>query len=457
VTAMLVSLRRRLGVRLRSALAAAVVVSVASLAAGGVLLIIARGILINNVNAAVDDRASRLAAALAGGSDVAALLRPSPRDHTVAQVLDAEGEVIASSDALAGAEPMSSRRPPVGERRTDQRWVPGDHEDPFRIVVLTVQTPDGVRTVLAGESLDSIDDDMAAIAAALALGLPLLAAVVGGATFLFVGRTLRPVEAMRRQAALITSSNLHERLPVPPAGDEVAALAETMNTMLDRIEAASAAQKRFVGDASHELRSPLATVQANADLLARASLPETAARSVGRISAESARMARLVEDLLLLARFDDSGSSRRRVQDVDLDDIVYTERERLRLEHPSLSVTVALDPVRVTGDADALLRAVRNLLDNAARHAASSIAVTVAAAGEAAEIVIANDGPPIPAADRDRIFGRFVRLDDSRSRSDGGSGLGLAIARDIVTAHGGTLTVDDRAQGAAMRIRLPRG
>jgi signal transduction histidine kinase len=289
----------------------------------------------------------------------------------------------------------------------------------------------------------------------LALGMPLLAAVVGAATFLFVGRTLRPVEAMRRQAALITSSNLHERLPVPAAGDEIAALAETMNTMLDRIEAASAAQKRFVGDASHELRSPLATVQANADLLDRADLPSTAARSVGRIRTESARMARLVEDLLLLARFDDGGSLRRRVQDVDLDDIVYTERERLRLERPGLSLSVTLDPVRVTGDADALLRAVRNLLDNAARHASSSVTVAVAAVGETAEIVIANDGPPIRSADRDRIFGRFVRLDDSRSRTDGGSGLGLAIARDIVTAHGGTLTVDDLAEGAAMRIRLP--
>jgi signal transduction histidine kinase len=451
---MLVSLRRRLGVRLRSALAAALVVAVASLLAGGVLLIVARGLLIDDVNSAVDDRASRLAAALAGGgADLPALLRPSARDHTVAQVLDGSSAVVAASDALAGQGPISPLRPAIGERHQDQRRLPGDH-DPFRIVVTTVQTPDGVRTVLAGESLDTVDDDMGAIAVALALGLPLLAAVVGGATFLFVGRTLRPVEAMRRQAALITSHNLHERLPVPPAGDEVGALAETMNTMLDRIEAASAAQRRFVGDASHELRSPLATVQANADLLERASLPSPAGRSVSRIRAESARMARLVEDLLLLARFDDPGSGRRN-QDVDLDDIVYTERERLRLERPGLDVRVTLDPVRVTGDADALLRAVRNLLDNAARHAAHQVWISLSSAAGAAEIVVGNDGPPIPAADRDRIFGRFVRLDDSRSRAGGGSGLGLAIARDIVTAHGGTLTVDDLDRGVAMRIRLP--
>jgi signal transduction histidine kinase len=455
VAAMLVWLRRRMGVRLRSAVAAAVVVAVTSLLAGGVLLVTARGILLDNVNTAADDRAGQVAASLkGGGADMAALVRPSARDRTVVQVLDASGAVVAASDALAGQPPMSPLRPADGERLRDQHKLPGDHDEPFRIVALGVSTPDGNRTVLVGESLDAVDDATGAIVVALLLGLPLLGVVVGGATFLFVGRTLRPVEAMREQAALITSRNLHERLPVPESDDEIAALASTMNTMLDRIEAASAAQRRFVGDASHELRSPLATVQANADLLNDAGLPEAAARSVGRIRSESARMGRLVEDLLLLARFDDSGLRRRR-QDVDLDDIVYTERERLGIEHPELAVRASFEPVRVTGDADALLRAVRNLVDNSARHAAHNVTISIGTSGDAAEIVIGNDGPPIPASDRERIFGRFVRLDDSRSRADGGSGLGLAIARDIVSAHGGTLTVDDLDGGAAMRIRLP--
>jgi signal transduction histidine kinase len=165
-------------------------------------------------------------------------------------------------------------------------------------------------------------------------------------------------------------------------------------------------------------------------------------------------MARLVEDLLLLARADDNGLRRRR-QDVDLDDIVYHERERLGLEHPQLDVRATFEPTRVAGDADALLRAVRNLIDNSARHAAHDVTISLATTNGMAELVIGNDGPPIPAADRERIFDRFVRLDDSRSRTDGGSGLGLAIAREIVTAHGGTLTVDDLGRGAAMRIRLP--
>ncbi|MEV6852072.1 HAMP domain-containing sensor histidine kinase [Actinoplanes sp. NPDC051411] len=202
------------------------------------------------------------------------------------------------------------------------------------------------------------------------------------------------------------------------------------------------------------LRSPLATVQANADLLDAAGLPAPVARSVGRIRAESARMARLVEDLLLLARTDDQALRDRR-QDVDLDDIVYTERERLASEHPELDVRAVFEPVRVVGDGDGLLRVVRNVVDNAVRHAGHSVTISVGVRAGWAEVVIGNDGPPIPAADRERIFGRFVRLDDSRSRAGGGSGLGLAIARDIVTAHGGTLTVDDLEHGAAMRIRLP--
>ena len=308
--------------------------------------------------------------------------------------------------------------------------------------------------MLVAESLDTVDDGAGAVIVALLLGLPILALTVGGATFLFVGRTLRPVEAMRRQAATITARNLHERLPVPATDDEIAALASTMNTMLDRIEASSAAQRRFVGDASHELRSPLATVQANADLLDTAGLPATAARSVGRIRTESTRMARLVEDLLLLARADNDQLRARR-QDVDLDDLVYTERERLAELHPQLNVRASFEPVRVSGDPDALLRAVRNLIDNSIRHARTNVTISVGSRDRTAEILIGNDGLPIPAADRERIFDRFVRLDGSRSRADGGSGLGLSIARDIVNAHGGTLTVDDLDRGAAMRIRLP--
>ena len=449
-------IKRRLGVRMRSALAAAVVVAVASVLAGGVLLVTARGILIDNANAAANDRAGQVIEAIKGGGtdDLTALLRPLPHDRTVVQVLDASGQVIAASDALAGQAPMSALRPHTDERAREGRRLPFAHNEAFRIVAAGVSTATGRRTVLVGASLDTVDDGTEAVITALVIGLPVLAVVVGAATFLFVGRTLRPVEAMVRQAATITSRNLHARLPVPAADDEIAALAATMNTMLDRIESASSVQRQFVADASHELRSPLATIHANADLLESAGLPAAPARSVARIQRESVRMARLVEDMLLLARVDDRQLAIQR-GDVDLDDLVYAERERVALEHPHLLVEGTIAPVRVEGDADALQRVLRNLVDNAVRHAAKTVTIDVRTAAGMGEVVVGNDGPPIARADRDRIFDRFVRLDDSRSRAGGGIGLGLPIARDIVTAHGGAITVDDLADGAAMRIRLP--
>jgi signal transduction histidine kinase len=441
---------------MRSALAAGFVVAVASVLAGIVLLITARGILLDNVNTAANDRAGQVAAALAGNDQntISAALRPSPRERTVVQVLNAAGQVVEASDAISGVPPISALRPGPGERAREQRRLEVGRNEPFRIVAAGVTTVSGLQTVLVAESLDTVDDGTEAVIAALLIGLPVLALVVGVATFLFVGRTLRPVEAMRRQAATITSKNLHARLPVPAADDEVAALAETMNTMLDRIEAASAAQRRFVADASHELRSPLATIHANVDLLGAAVLPETSARPVERIHQESSRMARLVDDLLQLARVDDHALRLRR-EDVDLDDLAYAERERVAVEHPALRIEGAVVPVRVSGDPDQLHRVLRNLVDNATRHARHAVTISVECAGGVGHVLIGNDGPAIPAEDRIKIFDRFVRLDDSRSRTGGGAGLGLPIARDIVVAHGGTLSVDDSTDGAVLRIRLP--
>lgn len=438
---------------MRSALAAGAVVAAAALLAGAVLLVTARGILLDNVATAATDRTEQVVAALTGDGPaaLAAALRPAGPGRTEVQVLDEAGRVSGASYELAGAAPISALRPAAGERAWDTRRLPISTEPPFRILVTGVDTPDGKRTVLVAESMDTVTDATEALLAALLVGMPLLAAVVGVATFLFVGRTLRPVEAMRHRAATITAANLEARLPVPEADDEIAALASTMNTMLDRIEAASAAQRRFVADASHELRSPLATIHANADLLAEAGTDDGPVR---RIRRESARMARLVDDLLLLARADDQGLRSRR-DDVDLDDLVFAERERVGVEHPELRLEGNVEPVRIVGDPDQLHRVLRNLVDNAVRHARQAVTLSLAARDGYGEVVVGNDGPAIAPADRERIFDRFVRLDDSRSRQVGGAGLGLPIARDIVAAHDGMLTVDDLTDGAALRLRLP--
>ncbi|MFI5909831.1 sensor histidine kinase [Dactylosporangium sp. NPDC051541] len=441
-------MRQRLGVRMRSALAASAVVAVASVFTGIAFVVAARVILTRNVDQDTGDRAAQVAGALDDDAALAAMMRPSLRDRTVVQVLDAGGHVLRASALITGAQPISPLRPDPGQRRLEQRELPVSKDVTFRITALGVATAAGPRIVLVGQSIDEIDEGTEAAVGALAVGLPLLTVIVGVATFLFVGRSLRPVDAMRRQAETITGRNLHTRLPVPPTADEIAALAVTMNTMLDRIEAATEAQRRFVADASHELRSPLSTVVAGLDLVGDGP-------HVTRMRRESERMARLIADLLLLARVDENGLQLRR-SDVDLDDLVYLERERLALERPGLRVTTWASPVRVSGDPHHLQRVLRNLVDNAARYAAGAVVLTTALNAGCGEVTVADDGPGVPVAQRDRIFDRFVRLDDDRSRSGGGTGLGLAIARDIVIAHGGTLTVEESPTGGALlRLRLP--
>jgi signal transduction histidine kinase len=229
----------------------------------------------------------------------------------------------------------------------------------------------------------------------------------------------------------------------------VAALAETMNRMLDRLQSAADAQRRFIADASHELRSPLATLQVGLDVMTPAT-PQ-----VARLRAETDRLARLVSDLLLLARADEHGL-RPRDDDVDLDDLVYTHRERLAAQHPQLKVDAQITPVRVRGDLHQLDRTVANLSDNAARHARTHVRLAVHAEGSTAHLTVEDDGPGIPVAERERVFGRFVRLDDSRTRDDGGSGLGLAIAREIAYGHLGTVAVETSALGGArLHLTLP--
>jgi signal transduction histidine kinase len=438
-------------------LAAAGVVAVALALAAVAVVIIMRSALTGRVNAAVMQRASDVAAVVATGDDarLGQLVRPAPGEETVAQVLDAAGMVVSASPDLEGEPPLSPLRPAAGQTLWQQRPLPVDQEEPFRIVAMGVDSPHGPRVVLVGGSLRPVQDSTRVLTTVVSIGFPSLVLVVGAATFVFVGRSLRPVKAIRQRVASITGHDVRARVPVPATGDEVAALAETMNGMLDRLAAATAAQRRFVADASHEMRSPLASIQAGLDILSTDPvLPETGQQQVGRLRAESERLSRLVDDLLLLARVDEQGLALRH-DDVDLDDLAYAERERLATHHPALRVRMDVHPVRVTGDAHHLTRALRNLVDNAARHANTTVTIRVWAEPAGIYVEVGDDGPGIPAADRERVFDRFVRLDDSRSRTDGGTGLGLPIAREIVAAHGGTTTVVDTDAGAVLRIALP--
>jgi signal transduction histidine kinase len=446
------------GIRIRSALAAVAVTTVAVGAAALAMVYTARSTLTGNLDATASQRAAQVASSIRSGdaTGLAQLLRSSAGDETVVHIFTPDGTVVASSAELNGRPPITNLRPAFDGTAWEQGRLLPDSEDPFRIVATSIRTDDGSRIVAVAQSLRPVNESIEALTEAVLVGMPLLALVVGVATFVFVGRSLRPVEGIRRRVAGITGRDLHAaRVPVPAARDEVAALAETMNEMLDRLESSAAAQRRFVADASHELRSPLTTLRVGLDVLARH--PHDQPAKIERLQAEAERLGRIVSDLLLLARADEHGLTPQ-WGDVDLDDLVYGHRERIQAQYRRLVVDASVQPVRVHGDAHQLDRAIGNLCDNAATHAGKRVALTLFADETHAHLVVGDDGPGIDAADRRRVFDRFVRLDDSRARSDGGSGLGLAITREIVHGHHGAITVGTSLLGgAALHVDLPVG
>ena len=277
---------------------------------------------------------------------------------------------------------------------------------------------------------------------------------MGLVSFWLAGRALAQVEAIRAQVARIErTSQLDARVPVPEGGDELARLAVTRNAMLHRLEAASERQRRFVGDASPELRSPLATIRAAHEIASLHPKSSDWSETSREVLAELGRIDHLVEDLLLLARADEDGLNVRGV-DIDLEDLVRADAERLR-KVGRVTVAVEAPPVRIQGDPGQLARALRNLTDNAARHAVGHVELRLRTDGTRVRVEVEDDGPGIPQEDRERVFERFVRLDESRTRASGGTGLGLAIAREISRAHGGSLYVDASTRGARLVMLLP--
>lgn len=426
----------------------------AALAVAGVLLVV---LLQRSLTTAVEDAAVQRAgdvAATVAADGVEALGRlAGSSERSVAQVVR-DGRVLASSPEIEGEPAMTDLRPSPGQVQLTRGRVPVGEDDQHVIVAAGVRAADGTtQVVLVAQSLEQVEVSIQALRPLLLGGIPLLVLLVGGATFVLTGRALQPVEAIRRRVASIDAEQLEQRVPVPSAQDEVGRLAATMNDMLERLESSAAAQRRFVSDASHELRSPLATVRTSMEV-AQVHPEVTDWPDLTQVILdETARMQTLVADMLLLARSDERSLQLRRTE-VDLDDLCEQEAERLR--RSGITVTTDIHPVRVLGDPDRLARALRNLGDNAARHADSTIQVLLRAEESTAQIDVLDDGPGIPEDQRGRVFERFVRLDESRTRSSGGTGLGLPIVRQIVQAHGGTVAVVDvPAGGAHLRVILP--
>jgi signal transduction histidine kinase len=443
--------RARLGtVRVRTTVTAVVAVGLAMLVGALVLVTVLRGTLTREVRTAARLRGEDVAAVLQSGTRPGQLAVDDPEEQLI-QVFDGNGRMLASSPNVIGLAPQASLRP---GKSAEIETAKGDHE--FLAVATAADTPDGRRTVVVVRSAETVAEATAVVSGLLAVGLPLLLLVVAATTWTVVGRTLAPVEAIRGEVDEISAAELHRRVPDPPGDDEISRLARTMNRMLSRLEQAQARQRRFVSDASHELRSPVATIRQHAEVALAHPDQTTTTELASTVLAENSRTQRLVEDLLLLTRADEHTLVLRR-RPVDLDDLVFDEARRLRHTAGLRVDTSAVSAGRVDGDDAGLRRVLRNLGDNAARHASGRLAFSVAERDGAVLLEVDDDGPGIPEPDRARVLERFVRLDDARARDAGGSGLGLAIVSEVVVAHGGTVAVvASPLGGARVEISLPR-
>ena len=448
--------------RVRTTVAAVLVAGLAMAVGALALVTLLRGTLTREVRTAAELRGQDVAALLASDASGsgAGPLAVNEADELHIQVLDEQGRVVKASPNATAMAPVARLGP--GESRLVELPVdapidaPNEDDGPFLAVGTGADTPQGRRTVVVARSIEAVGEATGTVAGLLAVGLPVLLAVVAVTTWIVVGRALAPVAAIRTEVDEISAAALHRRVPDPPADDEIGRLARTMNRMLARLEQAQLRQRRLVSDASHELRSPVAAIRQHAEVALAHPDRTTVGELAGTVLAEDLRLQRLAEDLLLLTRADEHTLALRR-RPVDLDDLVLAEARRLRGATPLRVDTTAVSAGRVEGDGAALRRLVRNLADNAARHAAGCLAFSVAERDGTVRLEVEDDGPGIPVADRERVFERFVRLDHARARDDGGSGLGLAIVAELAAAHGGTVAVGASSLGGArVEVVLPR-
>lgn len=449
--------RMRWGIRARVTTLTALVVALTLVLSAIALAALVRQSLVAGLDDALISRAESVAAQArtATSSDIPA----TPRQDSLVQVLDANGTVIASTANIKGDDPVLSA-PPAARRTTVSTLndSPLDSTASFRVVAYPVELASGPGWVYAVASTTTVEAATASLVTLFWLGLPLILIVVAITVWYAVTSALRPVERIRRRAAAIEASDLSQRLPMPPTHDEIAALTSTMNEMLDRLETASDRQRQFIGDASHELRSPLAGLRAQVEVALQHPEKTDLEHTLTTVRDEVGRMTTLTEDLLFLAQSTES-SPMTLPAPVDLDDLVLDEVRRLR-RLGGRDVSAHTQAARVEGSARDLSRLLRNLADNAYEHAHNAVAVDLHTVDGIAELTITDDGPGIAAELRETVFQRFARLDTSRRRrtTGGGFGLGLAIARQVALAHGGTLTAHERADGrtgAQFLLRIP--
>ncbi|MFI9841496.1 sensor histidine kinase [Nonomuraea sp. NPDC051941] len=413
-------------------------------------VITARSLMTASVFRDTRDTAERIAYEMRGGALPmgAAIPVPNPPVDLI-QVVGPNGQILASSDAARNLPPLSDIRPTPENRVVSvMNCLPTEciHVTAVR-VSLFADSP----VVYAGRSTpDLLANRGLEVVVFIEVGV--LIGLASWATWLVTGRALRPVATLRAELDAVHAGDLSRRVTQPPGADEVSQLARSVNGTLARLERSAQQQRQFASDASHELRTPIAGLRAQLESAQLypddtdvEALVDSALRDTDRLEA-------IITDLLLLARI---GSRVDVVKErVDLAELV---RQELSVRCDKVPVHVELtEGVVVEGVRLQLARVLTNLLDNAQRHAEHTVQVEVRREGEhTALLAVENDGVEIAEEDRERIFQRFTRLDAARSRDAGGTGLGLAIARDVVVAHGGQITVEDRVGGARFVLRLP--
>ncbi|MBO3084621.1 ATP-binding protein [Cellulomonas fengjieae] len=432
--------RRGASLRLRLTLIASGAVCVALVVGAVALTGVLRSTRVDALGDVARDRAATVAA-LASEDRLPESL-PVAEPGEIVQLIDEDGAVLATSPNASRTLPVVPTDVLAGLSGVSTTQVSA-YDDAARVAVRATTYQGSPATVVATVPLTEVQGVLDALRVALAVVVPLLTVALGVVVWLILGRALRPVEELRRGAALVASSGGPGSLPVPARDDELGALARTLNSMLDRLEAGAERQRAFVADAAHELRSPLAALRTSIEV-ARAHPDSYGTDELASdLEGEVLRMQVLVDDLLLLARV---GSTP--LEDADLD-LAEVARDAVR---PSDPVTVT-GAGRARGDARAAARVVRNLVDNAVRHAASRVEVVLADG----VVRVDDDGAGLAPADRERVFERFVRLDEARERDAGGSGLGLAIAREIAREQGGDVVLGvAELGGLRAELRLPR-
>lgn len=397
-----------------------------------------------NLRSLANDRARSIDAGLDPETQLDTELR-----ETAVVIFSVDGQVLANRGFVDPTQ-VAGLAPGGSLSRTLDYVERGEAEVERDELRIHVASP-GQTTVVVAAELEQVTQTVRQARSLLVVGVPLITLIGASLLWIAVGRALRPVDRMRRDAQAIAELGGEQRVHDPGTEDELGRLASTLNDMLARLDANAASMRRFVSDSSHEIRSPIANIRARVET----ARPDEWSEARGDVIGEVERIETIIDDLTYLAR-NDEGRTERSNSRVELDGLLFAEASRLQRNGRVAVDASDVQPIVIHGDQGQIERAIRNLVDNAERHAAAHVRMAVSTLEGHVVIEIDDDGPGVPSSERARVFERFVRLDESRQRASGGTGLGLAIVDGIVVDHGGEVRMETSPLGGArLRVTFP--